>query len=66
MVAILGALGDLERRSGNLDEARSLYLEVKKILAELLESDRENPLYQGDWQTNEDELRELQSLERNN
>ncbi len=66
LVAILGALGDLSRRSGNLNEARSLYLEVKKILKDLLESDPKNPLYQGDWQTNEDELRELESLQTDN
>ena len=66
LVAILGALGDLERRAGRLDEARKLYLEVKQVVEELLELDRENPLYKTDWQANEDELRELQTLEKNN
>ena len=40
--------------------------EVKQVVEELLELDRENPLYKTDWQANEDELRELQTLEKNN
>jgi eukaryotic-like serine/threonine-protein kinase len=64
LVAILGALGDLERREGHLEEARNLYLEVKKVLEELLELDSENPLYKSDWQINENELTELQTREK--
>ncbi|MEQ1824725.1 MAG: protein kinase [Pirellula sp.] len=60
LATILGSLGNVERRTGNLVEAKALFLEAKSRLKVLIDSDPQNEWFKEQWTDDSKELEEVE------